>query len=335
MGHGHHDGRNHHLAEISPDSDRRWLLVALALISTFMAGEVAVGLLSGSLALLSDAAHMLTDAGAIGLALVAMRLSAKRPSDGYTYGLKRAEIVSAMVNGVTLLVLGAWLGGEAIQRLVAPPPVSALPVLVTALVGVVVNLLAVQAIGRANRTSLNVQGAYLHVLTDLFAFAATAAAGLVMLLTGFTRADGIATLVVVALMIKSGVGLIRDCGRIFLEAAPAHVHPPAVGAALTAVDGVVEVQDLHIWQITSSEPALSAHVLVAPECDCHAVCYRLERLLHDEYGIHHSTLQVDHAGRGKRSGVRCSSADRSADRHRREPPGSVSPAPIGAGEFQI
>ncbi|WP_436534511.1 cation diffusion facilitator family transporter [Actinoplanes sp. HUAS TT8] len=294
--HDHEHGHAGHDHGVSADADRRWLGVALGLISAFMLGEVVVGLLARSLALLSDAAHMLTDAGAIVLALIAMRLAARKPKGGFTYGLKRAEILSAQANGLTMLLLGAWLAYEAVRRLIHPPEVAGGLVLVTALVGVVVNVAAAWAMSRANRSSLNVEGAFQHVLNDLYAFIATAIAGVVMVTTGFTRADPIATLIVVALMVKAGLGLIRDSGRIFLEAAPAGFDPAALGAELVALDEVVEVHDLHVWLITSGQPALSAHVLVVPRSDCHAVRGRIEDLLQTRHRITHSTLQVDHAG---------------------------------------
>jgi cobalt-zinc-cadmium efflux system protein len=275
---------------VAADADRRWLSLALGLIAAFMVGEVVVGLLARSLALLSDAAHMLTDAGAIALALVAMRLAARPPKGGYTFGLKRAEILSAQANGLTMLILAVWLGIEAVRRLIHPPAVAGGPVLVTALAGIVVNLIAAWAMSRANRASLNVEGAFQHILNDLFAFIATAVAGAVMVTTGFTRADPIATLIVVALM-----GLVRASGRIFLEAAPSGIEPDALGNRLVGVPDVVEVHDLHVWQITSGEPALSAHVLVTQGRDCHAVRHAIEQVLRREYRITHSTLQVDHA----------------------------------------
>jgi cobalt-zinc-cadmium efflux system protein len=296
-GHEHGPGGGHagHGHGVSADADRRWLGLALTLISVFMLGEVVVGLLAGSLALLSDAAHMLTDAGAIVLALIAMRLAARQPRGGFTYGLKRAEILSAQANGLTMLLLAAWLGVEAIRRLIDPPAVAGGPVLITALAGIAVNVAAAWAMSRANRSSLNIEGAFQHVLNDLYAFIATAVAGVVMVTTGFTRADPIATLIVVALMIKAGLALIRESGRIFLEAAPAGFDPAALGAELVALDDVVEVHDLHVWQITSGQPALSAHVLVVPRGDCHAVRGRIEQLLQSRHRITHSTLQVDHA----------------------------------------
>ncbi|MFD9304290.1 cation diffusion facilitator family transporter [Streptomyces sp. NPDC060048] len=289
-GHGH-AGHSHGVAA---DADRRWLAIALGLIAGFMAIEVVIGVLAHSLALISDAAHMLTDAVSIVLALIAMRLAARPARGGFTYGLKRAEILSAQANGLTLLLLALWLAYEAVRRLADPPPVEGGLVLVTALAGIVVNIAAAWCISKANRSSLAVEGAYQHVLNDLFAFIGTAVAGLIVLTTGFRQADSIATLVVVALMVKAGYGLVRESGRIFLEAAPAHVDPDAVGDRLVGQPPVTEVHDLHIWTITSGQAALSAHVLVAPEGDCHAVRRDLEALLAKEYGITHTTLQVDH-----------------------------------------
>jgi cobalt-zinc-cadmium efflux system protein len=261
-----------------------------------MLGEVIAGLAAHSLALLSDAAHMLTDAAAIALVLITARLAARPPRGGYTYGLKRAEILSAQANGITLVVLSAWLGYSAIRRLVTPEPVAGGTVLAVALAGVAVNLAATLLIARApGRHRLNVKGAFAHILTDLYAFAATAIAGLVIVTSGFARADALATLVVVALMLRAGYGLIRDSGRIFLEAAPAGLDPETVGAAMADRPDVTEVHDLHIWEITSGMPAASAHILVTPGADCHAVRADIEVFLAGEYEIGHATLQVDHA----------------------------------------
>jgi cobalt-zinc-cadmium efflux system protein len=267
------------------------------LILAFMAGEVVAGLAAHSLALISDAAHMLTDAASIALVLITARLAGRPPAGGYTYGLKRTEIMSAQANGITLVLLAAWLGYTAIRHLVSPPTVTGGTVLGVALAGVAMNLVATLLIARAGAhgRSLNLKGAYRHIITDLYAFIATAAAGLVILLTGFARADAIATLIVVVLMLHAGSGLIRESGRIFLEAAPAGLSPASVGAAMAARPHVAEVHDLHIWEITSGLPAASAHVLVAPGEDCHAVRADLEAFLAAEYGITHATLQVDHA----------------------------------------
>ena len=293
-------GTDRHEHGPAPGADVRWLSGALALILAFMAGEVVAGLAAHSLALISDAAHMLTDAASIALVIVTARLAARPPAGGYTYGLKRTEIMSAQANGITLVLLAIWLGYSAIRRLVTPLPVAGGTMLVVALVGIAVNVAATMLIARAGSgsgapRSLNLAGAFQHTLTDLYAFIATAVAGLVIILTGFDRADAIATLVVVALMLHAGYGLIRDSGRIFLEAAPAGLSPAAVGAAMAGRPLVCEVHDLHIWEITSGLPAASAHVLVAPGADCHAVRADLEVFLGRDYGITHATLQVDHA----------------------------------------
>jgi cobalt-zinc-cadmium efflux system protein len=291
-GAGGHAGHSH---DVSADADRRWLAIALTLITGFMAVEVVIGIMASSLALISDAAHMLTDAASIVLALIAMRLAARPARGGFTYGLKRAEILSAQANGLTLLLLGAWLAYEAVRRLIEPPEVEGGLMLATALTGIVVNVAATWCLSKANRSSLNVEGAYQHILNDLFAFIGTAIAALIVVLTGFARADAIATLVVVALMVKAGYGLLRESGRIFLEAAPADVDPNALGDMLVGEPAVVEVHDLHVWQITSGQSALSAHVLVEPGGDCHAVRRDLEELLRHNYAITHTTLHVDHA----------------------------------------
>jgi cobalt-zinc-cadmium efflux system protein len=288
-----HAGHSH---GVSGDADRGKLAFALALILAFMAVEVTAGILAGSLALLSDAAHMLTDAAALGLALVAVRLAQRPAAGSMTYGLKRVEILSAQFNGATLLVIALLIIYEGIRRLVNPPDVEGLPVLIVALVGVAVNLAATWTLSSANRRSLNVEGAFQHILMDLVAFVATAIAGLVVLLTGFDRADGIAALIVAALMLRAAVRLLTSSGRVFMEAAPEDVDPDEVGRAMVHEESVVEVHDLHVWEVTSGFPALSAHVMVGQQADCHAARRRLERMLLDRFGLEHTTLQVDHEG---------------------------------------
>jgi cobalt-zinc-cadmium efflux system protein len=282
----------------SPAADRRGLAGALALILALMAAELVVGLLASSLALLSDAAHMLTDAGAIALALLAIRLAARPAQGRFTFGLMRTEILSAQLNGATLLVLGALIVIEGVRRLSSPPDVQGAAVLAMALVGVAVNLAAARLLARSERRSLNVEGAFQHILTDLFAFIATAVAGLVVLLTGFSRADGIAALLIAALLLRAGFGLLRDSGRVLLEAAPRGLDPREMGRALAVEADVVEVHDLHVWEVTSGFPSLSAHVLVRPGSDCQARRRELAQLLHERFGIEHSTLQVEeeHSG---------------------------------------
>ncbi len=288
-----HAGHSH---GVSANADAGKLSVALALILGLMVVEVAAGVLAHSLALLSDAGHMLTDAAAIGLSLVAARLALRPAKGAWTYGLQRVEILSAQANGVTLLILAALIAYEAIRRLFHPPHVHAGLVLAVALIGVAVNLAATWTLAKANRQSMNVEGSLQHILTDLYAFIGTAIAAGVILLTGFQRADPIVSLLVAALMVRSGYGLVKASARVFLEAAPQGLDPEEIGRALVREPGVVEVHDLHVWEVTSSFPALSAHVLVGRENDCHAVRRGLERMLHDKFHLHHTTLQVDHRG---------------------------------------
>jgi cobalt-zinc-cadmium efflux system protein len=271
----------------------RW---ALILIVAVMAGELTAGVLAHSLALLSDAGHMLTDAGAIGFSLLAMRLAARPARGAMTFGFRRFEILSAQANGVTLLVVAGFVVYEAIRRLVEPPHVRAGLVLAVALAGAAVNVLAALTLAGADRSSLNVEGSFQHVLTDLYGFIGTALAAGVILIAGFERADPIASLAVAALMIRSGLALVRSSARIFLEAAPHELDPQQIGKALVAVPGVTEVHDLHVWEVSSGFPALSAHVLVSPATDCHRARREMEATLHERFALDHTTLQVDHEG---------------------------------------
>jgi len=294
--------RPRHTHGVAAGADTRYLSIALALIVGFMVVEVVVALTSGSLALLSDAGHMLTDAGAIGASLWAIRLAARPATGSWTFGWKRAEILSAAGNGITLLVVGALVAFEAVRRLLDPPPVQGTPVLVVALLGVVVNLAAARVLARANRSSLNVEGAFQHILTDLYAFVATFVAGVVIVATGFTRADAIASLVVVALMFHAAWGLLRDSGRVLLEAAPAGVDLDQIRDHLRQNDHVLDVHDLHVWTVTSDLPALSAHVVVDDDCfhDGHTpqLLDQMQDCLVGHFDVEHSTFQFEPAGHG-------------------------------------
>jgi cobalt-zinc-cadmium efflux system protein len=247
-----------------------------------------------SLALLADAGHMLTDAGALAASLLAIRL-ARRPAGGvWTFGFKRAEVLSAQANGITLLVVSALVAFEAITRLVHPVAVQGGIVVAVAAVGVAVNAAATWVIAKASRESINVRGAFAHIVTDLYGFIGTLVAGLVIIFTGFERADSIASLIVVGLMLHAAWGLLRETGRVLLEAAPEGYAPADIVAAITAQPGVASVHDVHVWLITSGFPALSAHVLVQRPADCHQVRRDLEQLLSGQFGLDHTTLQVDH-----------------------------------------
>jgi len=283
-----------HAHPVSEHANGRRLGFALGLILSFMVAEVTAGILAHSLALLSDAAHMLTDAGAIGLSLLALWLAARPPSGSMTYGLKRAEILSAQANGAVLFVLAALIVYEAIHRLVSPPDVQGWTVLIVAIGGIVVNLVATWQLAQANRENMAVEGSFQHILTDLYAFIGTAIAGAIIVTTGYVRADPIASLFVAALMLRAAYGLLKDSGRVLLEMAPARMDAEEIGQALAGHTAVRDVHDLHVWEIGSDLPALSAHVLVARGIDCHAVRLELEQMLHERFQIEHTTLQVDH-----------------------------------------
>ena len=290
MSHQHH-GHSH---GTDADTEVRPLAIALTLIVAFMAAEVVLAIAAHSLALLSDAAHMLVDAAALGLSVWAARLARRPPGGGMTFGFRRAEILSAQANGITLLALGIVILVEGVHRLVSPPSVHGGLVLATAAAGAGVNVLALWQVARANRSNLNVEGSYKHLLTDLYAFGGTAVAGLVIVLTGFDRADPIASLFVAASMLFAGWPLLRASGRILLEAAPEGLSPEEIGTAVRSHAGVTDVHDLHVWEISSGFPALSAHVLVGQGEDCHAIRRELETILHERFGIDHTTLQVEH-----------------------------------------
>jgi cobalt-zinc-cadmium efflux system protein len=293
--HRHPGAAGEHGHGLTASSDSRYIAIALGLIVSFLVFEVIMAFVGHSLALLADAGHMLTDAGALGASLLAVRL-ARRPAAGvWTFGFKRAEVLSAQANGITLLVVSALVGFEAISRLIHPLAVTGGIVVTVAAVGVAVNVAATWVIARASRDSINVRGAFAHIVTDLYAFIGTLIAGIVIITTGFNRADSIASLIVVALMLHAAWGLLRETGRILLEAAPEGYAPSEIVTAITSQPGVASVHDVHVWLITSGFPALSAHVLVRPPANCHQVRRELERLLCEHFGLDHTTLQVDHA----------------------------------------
>lgn len=285
----HHD-HDHRLS-----ADRRALTIALVLVVALMAGEIAAGLVADSLALLADAGHMLVDAVAIGFALVASSMAARPAAGRWTFGYSRLEILAAQANGLMLGLIAIWIVWSAIHRLVDPVEVRGGLVLVVALAGAAVSLAASLVLARSSRESLNVRSAFLHLAADVAAFGAAALAGGLILATGWDRFDPLASLAVAGLMLWWSIKLLRESTAIFLERAPSNADPEAIGRALVAEPGVVEVHDLHVWTVTSGFPALSAHVLVARDADCHDARRRLERTLSERFGLTHTTLQVDHA----------------------------------------
>jgi cobalt-zinc-cadmium efflux system protein len=283
-----------HLHDHAREASRRALAAALALTAGYTVVEFVGGLLTGSLALLADAVHMLSDNVAIALALAAVWLASKPATPQRTYGYKRAEVLVALANGVALVVLAIWIFYAAVRRLDDPPDVLGGWMLAIAAAGIVVNVASAAILSRA-RGGLNVEAAFRHVLGDLLGSLGVVVAAVVILATGWLEADPVAGMLIAVLVLASSWSILRDSTRILLEAAPAGIDTREVGARLAHAPGVVEVHDLHIWTITSGFPALSAHVLVRRGEDCHGRRRELERLLRAEFGIEHTTLQVDHA----------------------------------------
>ncbi|MFY9578056.1 MAG: cation diffusion facilitator family transporter [Gaiellaceae bacterium] len=277
--------------------DRRALLAALAVVLGVMAAEIVAGIAAHSLALLADAGHMVTDAAALAFALVAARMAARPARGHWTFGYSRLEILSAQANGIALAFVAVLVVYSAIRRLIAPEDVRGGLVLVVALGGAAASVAASLILARASRESLNVRGAFLHLLTDVAAFGTAAVAGGLVLATGWDRFDPLASLAVAALMLGSSWRLLRESTAIFMETS-GDIDPDEVRRALAGEQDVVGVHDLHVWTVTSGFPSVSAHVLVGHGADCHAARARLEHLLAQRFGLSHSTLQVEHAPPG-------------------------------------
>ena len=286
LAHGHvHDHRS---------ASRRALLVVLALTLAFTVAEVVGGLLTGSLALLADAAHMVSDVLALGLALVALTLARRPSTPRRSFGFQRAEILAAFVNGLALVAVSGWIVWEALQRLDDPPEILGGWMLVVALGGLAVNAASATILARSEGDSLNVDAALRHVIADLLGSAGVLVAALVVLLTGWRPIDPMISIAIAVLIAVSAWGILRDSSAILMEQTPAGLDASAVAGAIVSVPGVTKVHDLHVWRITSGFDALSAHVLVGRGEDCHALRRDVERVLAERFGITHTTLQVDH-----------------------------------------
>ena len=287
--HGHdHHGHDHRSAS------RRALLWVLGLTLAFTAVEIAGGIFTDSLALLADAGHMVSDNVAIVLALVAVTLARRPSTPTRSFGLQRAEILAAFVNGLTLVLVSGWIVWEAVQRFDDTPEILGGWMLVVALAGLLVNVLAATILIRAGRESLNVEAALRHVFADLLGSGAVLVAALVIVTTGWTLVDPLVSIGIALLIVASAWGVLRDSTSILMEATPSGMDAEAVATAIVEVDGVTSVHDLHVWRITSGFDALAAHVLVGRGEDCHGLRREIEAVLRDRFGITHTTLQVDH-----------------------------------------
>jgi cobalt-zinc-cadmium efflux system protein len=290
-----HEAHSHE-ATSSTERNKRALATVLGLTTTFLVAEVVGGLVTGSLALLADAAHMASDSASLALALFAVWLADKPATPNKSFGYKRAEILAALANGVTLVAVSIWIFIEAYQRLREPPEILGGWMLVVAVLGLLVNVVGATILSRSEGESLNIQGALRHLIADMLGSMGAITAAGVIILTGWRYADPLISVLIGLLVLVSSWKLLRDSVNILLEQTPRGIDASEVGEKMVAAEGVEEVHDLHIWTITSGFPALSAHVLVGQNENCHARRRDLEVLLAREYGIGHTTLQVDHVG---------------------------------------
>jgi cobalt-zinc-cadmium efflux system protein len=308
VGHDHH----HH----SPSADSRALTLVLFLTAAFMVAEVVGGLISGSLALLADAGHMLSDSVSLALALGALSLSARPPTARLSFGFRRAEILAALANGVALVAIAIWIFVEAAGRLSDPPQVAGGTTLLIAIVGLAVNLAGAAILWRSQGASLNMRAAFAHVVADLLGSLGVIVAAVLIITTGWLYADPLVSILIGLLILASSRSVLREATGILLEATPAGIDSDAVGRRICGSPGVVAVRDLHIWTITSGFPALSAHVVVGLAEDCHARQEEVTRMLAHDYGITHTTLQVEHgdgdpAAAAAPGSLRCQGAEHS------------------------
>jgi cobalt-zinc-cadmium efflux system protein len=276
------------------------------------------GLITGSLALLADAGHMLSDALSLGVALFAVWLAGKPVTPNRSFGYKRAEILAALFNGATLVAISIWIFVEAYHRFSEPPEILGGWMLAVAALGLVVNVAGAMILWRSGGESLNLQGALRHILADLLGSVGAIAAALVILATGWRYADPIISVLIGLLVLGSSWRLVRDSSNILLEGTPRGIDANEVGSSMARVPGVAEVHDLHVWTITSGFPALAAHVLVGRDEDCHARRRDIEEVLARDYGIEHTTLQVDHVGDHAPEGPRLQFLSRRDSSHKQE-----------------
>jgi cobalt-zinc-cadmium efflux system protein len=290
--HAHGDGHAHPHGRHSHGASTRALSWALWLTVFILVAEGVGGWLSNSLALLADAGHVLTDAGALGLSLFVAWLARQPGSAAKTYGYLRWEILAALINGATLLLISVWIVIEAVMRFKHPETVQGGVMLIVALVGFGVNGIAVWLLHGVRDGSLNVRGAYLHVLGDMLASGGTVVAALVIRTTGWLGADPLASLVTTVLIMSGAWRLVRESVDVLLEAAPAHIALDAVRTRLEGLSGVESIHDLHVWTVTSGMVAMSAHAIVRESSDHQTVLEQAHDLL-QTMGIQHVTIQLE------------------------------------------
>lgn len=292
--HGSHSHTHDHTHGVAHANNERRMGLAAALTGGFMVAEVAGGIVAGSLALLADAGHMLTDFASLALAWFGFRLS-RRPADWKrTYGFDRFQVLVAFANGLALFAIAAWIVYEGIERLMTTPEVSGGIMVVVALLGLLVNVVAFLLLQGADRKNLNVRGAAIHVLGDLLGSVAALFAGAVILLTGWTPIDPLLSLVVAAIIVRSGWKVVVDAGHILLEGAPEELDTRAIGPDLVAnVKGVEEVHHVHVWSITQSRRMVTLHALICETEDSDRVVRSIKARLKERFGLDHATVEIE------------------------------------------
>lgn len=295
---GHHHGHSHGHSH-GNSGNKKALLTAFLLISAFMIVEVIGGIVTNSLALLSDAGHMLSDAAALGLSFFAIKLGERKASASKTYGYKRFEIIAAALNGITLILISIYIFYEAYQRFFNPPEVQSGGMLLISTIGLFVNIIAAWILMRGDKDeNLNVRSAFLHVIGDMLGSVGAIIAALLMLFFGWGIADPIASVIVTILIIISGWRVTKESIHILMEGTPAHIEVDKVKSSLLKIPNVTDVHDLHIWSLTSGMPMLSCHITIEEDDVQNSILYRVQSILHDNFGIEHSTIQIEKKERG-------------------------------------
>ncbi|AKM18701.1 Cadmium, cobalt and zinc/H(+)-K(+) antiporter [Geobacillus sp. 12AMOR1] len=289
---GHHHGHHHGLGR---EGSQKGLAAALVITVGIMVLEFVGGLVTNSLALLSDSGHMLSDAASLLLSLLAVWFAARPASPKRTYGFYRFEILAALVNGVTLVGIAAWIIWEAVARFVNPPAVASGPMMAIAVIGLLANLASAWVLMRKGdvKENVNVRSAYLHVLGDALGSVGAIAAGLVIWLFDWYAADPLISIAVAVLILKGAFAVVKQTVHILMEGTPAAIDHAEVKAALSGIDGVIDVHDLHIWTITSGLDSLSCHLLIEEGCDGQAVLQRAIDLIETRFHIRHATIQIE------------------------------------------
>lgn len=292
--HGHHHGHHHHHT-----SNQRALFWAFVLIAMFMIVEVIGGMITNSLALLSDAGHMLSDAVALGLSFFAIKIGQRKATINKTYGYKRFEIIAAGLNGITLLIISIYIFVEAYQRFLNPPEIQSLGMLTISVIGLLVNIgAAFILMGGDKDDNLNVRSAFLHVIGDMLGSVGAIAAALVIYFFGWGIADPIASIIVAILILYSGWNVTKESLHILMEGTPANIECEKIKQSLMMIPNVQDVHDLHVWSITSGMPMLTCHISINDQSSHDLVLTKAQSLLHNEFGIDHSTIQVEQSAQG-------------------------------------